>query len=87
MIEEPKCRPSGPPEKPILTFYGDDFTGSTDVLEVLAMAGIPAVLFLTPPNKKNAGPFCGAASDRHRRTSRSQSQNGWTSICRLSSKA
>jgi uncharacterized protein YgbK (DUF1537 family) len=30
-------------------WYGDDFTGSTDVLEVLATRGLPAVLFLDPP--------------------------------------
>lgn len=41
-----------PSKKPILTFYGDDFTGSTDVLEVLSAAGIPAVLFLAPPDRK-----------------------------------
>ncbi|MBK9123495.1 MAG: four-carbon acid sugar kinase family protein [Chloroflexi bacterium] len=34
----------------LLTFYGDDFTGSTDVMEVLEWAGIPALLFLEPPS-------------------------------------
>jgi uncharacterized protein YgbK (DUF1537 family) len=29
-----------------LAFYGDDFTGSTDALEVLAFAGYRAALFL-----------------------------------------
>ncbi|TRW46703.1 four-carbon acid sugar kinase family protein [Georgenia yuyongxinii] len=32
-----------------LTFYGDDFTGSTDVMEALTLAGIPTVLFLDAP--------------------------------------
>lgn len=32
-----------------LAFYGDDFTGSTDALEVLAFAGIRTALFLAPP--------------------------------------
>ena len=32
-----------------LTWYGDDFTGSTDVMETLALAGLRAVLFLSPP--------------------------------------
>jgi len=37
--------------KPLLYgFYGDDFTGSTDVLEQLAEGGVPAVLFLRTPN-------------------------------------
>ena len=33
----------------LLTFYGDDFTGSTDALEQLALAGIRAMLFIEPP--------------------------------------
>lgn len=32
-----------------LAYYGDDFTGSTDVLEALAINGIPNVLFLEHP--------------------------------------
>jgi uncharacterized protein YgbK (DUF1537 family) len=32
-----------------LTYYGDDFTGSTDVLEALTVHGVSAVLFLRPP--------------------------------------
>ncbi|CDY78884.1 Candidate type III effector Hop protein [Caballeronia glathei] len=32
-----------------LAFYGDDFTGSTDALEVLAFAGLRTALFLKPP--------------------------------------
>jgi 3-oxoisoapionate kinase len=34
----------------LLTFYGDDFTGSTDVMEALVLGGVPAVLFLEPPS-------------------------------------
>jgi uncharacterized protein YgbK (DUF1537 family) len=33
----------------LLAYYGDDFTGSTDVLEVLSGAGIKTVLFIEPP--------------------------------------
>jgi len=33
----------------LYTYYGDDFTGSTDVLEGLALAGLRSVLFLRPP--------------------------------------
>lgn len=33
-----------------LAFYGDDFTGSTDALEVLAFAGLRSALFLQPPS-------------------------------------
>jgi len=32
-----------------LAFYGDDFTGSTDALEVLAFAGMQTALLLMPP--------------------------------------
>lgn len=35
---------------PLYAYYGDDFTGSTDVLEQLAEGGVPAVLFLRPPD-------------------------------------
>ena len=35
--------------KPLLTFYGDDFTGSTAVMEVLSFAGVSTMLFLEPP--------------------------------------
>jgi uncharacterized protein YgbK (DUF1537 family) len=37
-------------DKPIFSFYGDDLTGSTDALEALALNGVPAVLFLRPPD-------------------------------------
>jgi uncharacterized protein YgbK (DUF1537 family) len=33
----------------LLAFYGDDFTGSTDALEQLTLAGIRTVLFIKPP--------------------------------------
>jgi uncharacterized protein YgbK (DUF1537 family) len=35
---------------PLLTFYGDDFTGSSAVLEILALAGLRTVLFLDAPD-------------------------------------
>jgi len=34
----------------LLTFYGDDFTGSTDVMEALTIGGVPTMLFLEPPH-------------------------------------
>lgn len=33
----------------LLSYYGDDFTGSTDVMEALSINGIPTVLFLQSP--------------------------------------
>lgn len=51
-----------------LAFYGDDFTGSTDALEVLAFAGLKCALFLSPPTQAmllELGPFdaIGVAGD------------------------
>ena len=43
----------------LYTFYGDDFTGSTDVLEQLATHGVPAVLFLAPPTATQLEAFRG----------------------------
>ena len=43
-----------------LAFYGDDFTGSTDALEVLAFAGLDCALFLDVPDEqtlRELGPF------------------------------
>lgn len=35
----------------ILSFYGDDFTGSTDAMEALTISGFKTVLFLETPTK------------------------------------
>ena len=34
----------------LLTFYGDDLTGSTDAMEGLTLNGVPTALFLEPPS-------------------------------------
>lgn len=39
------------PIYPLLAFYGDDFTGSTDALEVLASHRLETLLFLRQPNE------------------------------------
>ena len=41
----------------LYAYYGDDFTGSTDVLESLAEGGVEAVLFLVPPTPDHLGRF------------------------------
>ncbi len=38
------------PEGRLLAYYGDDFTGSTDVMEAFTFAGLPTVLFLERPD-------------------------------------
>lgn len=43
-----------------LAFYGDDFTGATDALEVLAFSGLRCALFLSVPSAqalRELGPF------------------------------
>ena len=40
-----------------LAFYGDDFTGSTDVLEAFTASGVPTVLFLQPPRPQDLARF------------------------------
>jgi uncharacterized protein YgbK (DUF1537 family) len=41
----------------LYSYYGDDFTGSTDVLEGLAAAGVRSVLFLGPPSDEHLRRF------------------------------
>ena len=45
--------------KLLLTFYGDDFTGSTDALEQLTLAGIRTALFIAPPTSAQLKNFPG----------------------------
>lgn len=42
----------------VLAWYGDDFTGSTDVMEMLSLHGLPAVLFLERPDARLLARFC-----------------------------
>jgi uncharacterized protein YgbK (DUF1537 family) len=43
--------------KLLISFYGDDFTGSTDALEQLTLAGIRTALLIAPPTKKQLARF------------------------------
>lgn len=43
----------------LLAYYGDDFTGSADVMEVLQWAGLRTVLFLQPPTQQQLAAFSG----------------------------
>jgi uncharacterized protein YgbK (DUF1537 family) len=45
--------------EPLFSFYGDDFTGSTDALEALAANGLPSVLFPQPPDERLLAAFPG----------------------------
>ena len=57
----------------LYAFYGDDFTGSTDVLEQLAEGGVPAVLFLRTPDADLRARFPDARAIGLAGDSRSQS--------------
>ena len=43
----------------LLAYCGDDFTGSTDALEALTLAGVPTVLFFSPPDAAALARFPG----------------------------
>ncbi|NLH82347.1 MAG: four-carbon acid sugar kinase family protein, partial [Phyllobacteriaceae bacterium] len=64
---------TGATRAPLITFYGDDFTGSTDALEALAMAGAPGALFLSPPSPADLARHPGLVAVGVAGTSRSRS--------------
>jgi uncharacterized protein YgbK (DUF1537 family) len=61
------------PPGPLVAYYGDDFTGSTDVMEVLSFAGLPTVLFLDTPAPADLEAFPGARAIGIAGTARSRS--------------
>jgi 3-oxoisoapionate kinase len=56
---QPKRLPAKNQPRLLVAYYGDDFTGSTDVLEALSAAGVPTALFLKPPTPKQLAGFPG----------------------------
>ncbi|WP_285294100.1 four-carbon acid sugar kinase family protein [Aureimonas altamirensis] len=56
----------------LMTWYGDDLTGSTDVMEALALSGIEAVLFLDIPDPDQRARFPGVRALGIAGTSRSE---------------
>src|SRR5687768_17422477 len=56
---QPKRVPAKSQPRLLVAYYGDDFTGSTDVMEALATAGVRTVLFLKPPTPKELAAFPG----------------------------
>ena len=65
-----------PDAGPLLAFYGDDFTGSSASMEVLAFAGLSTVLFLEPPSPERLRDFAGYRAIGIAGTARSRSP-GW----------
>jgi uncharacterized protein YgbK (DUF1537 family) len=43
----------------LITYYGDDFTGSTDTMEALVRGGVRTALFLAPPTPERLAQFDG----------------------------
>ncbi len=50
---------SDPANNLLLAYYGDDFTGSADVMEALARARLHTVLFLKPPTPEQLAKYPG----------------------------
>ncbi|MEZ5396250.1 MAG: four-carbon acid sugar kinase family protein [Bryobacterales bacterium] len=57
----------------LLAYYGDDFTGSTDVMEALTTNGVEAALFLETPDERALARFAGYRALGLAGVSRSQS--------------
>jgi 3-oxoisoapionate kinase len=58
---------------PLISYYGDDFTGSTDVMEALSSNGVETVLFTRLPTDAERAAFAGCRAVGLAGTSRSQS--------------
>ncbi len=56
----------------LLSYYGDDLTGSTDAMEALALSGVPTVLFLREPSEAERARFAGVRAIGLAGTSRSE---------------
>jgi uncharacterized protein YgbK (DUF1537 family) len=65
--------------KPLITYYGDDFTGSTDVMEALASNGVDTVLFLKKPDAVLLSRFSTARAFGLAGTSRSETPD-WMDV-------
>ena len=61
------------PAGPLVAWYGDDFTGAAATMEVLAFAGLPAMLFLEPPTPEQLERFPGLRAIGVASTARAQS--------------
>ncbi|GMQ94774.1 MAG: four-carbon acid sugar kinase family protein [Acidimicrobiia bacterium] len=68
----PTEAPSALPEGHVVSWYGDDLTGSAAVMEVLATAGLPSVLFMDIPTPDQLAAYASwsgigiAGTARHR---------------------
>lgn len=58
----------------LISYYGDDFTGSTDVMEALASHGVSTVLFTRLPSAEEFAPFAAYQAFGVAGTSRSENR-------------
>ncbi len=70
MTEDPASGPAN--AGLLLSYYGDDLTGSTDVMEALASRGVPTVLFTGTPSPAQRARFPDARAIGIAGTSRSE---------------
>ncbi|MDB5523453.1 MAG: hypothetical protein JWM58_1216 [Rhizobium sp.] len=63
----------------LISYYGDDFTGSTDVMEALASNGVETVLFLKKPDETLLSRFSSARAIGLAGTSRSEAPD-WMDV-------
>jgi uncharacterized protein YgbK (DUF1537 family) len=71
--------PAELPEGWLLTWYGDDFTGSAAVMDVLSFSGVPSVLFLGIPTPELLAEFAGYRACGIASTARAQAPD-WMEI-------
>ena len=81
------------PSKPLLTYYGDDLTGSTDAMEALTLKGLDVVLFVKRPSPEQLARFAashvvGLAGTSRARSPQWMNQHltedfGWLRSCNL----
>ena len=69
----PESRPIALPNGLLMTWYGDDFTGSAAVMEALTFAGLPAILFFDTPTQAQLARFPGVRGLGIASTARSHS--------------
>lgn len=66
------------PDGLLVTWYGDDFTGSAAVMEAMTFAGLPSVLFLQTPTPAQAARFAGMRGLGIASTARAQTPDWMT---------
>nr|WP_319486681.1 four-carbon acid sugar kinase family protein [uncultured Cohaesibacter sp.] len=70
---QPQSNPETSSSQPWVTWYGDDFTGAAAVMEVLAFAGVPTILFTEIPSDDLKKRFSGTRAVGLASTARSKS--------------